>query len=482
VRRVEIADHVEWKPNDRDWLVTLARVETASGETQTYFLPLTLVWEEIDESLLRALGAFTIAQVRQQARIGVLADAFGDENFARALVAAVGEGLELQLARGKLQFKPTNAFSLLAGKDPAALRVTLPEAQTTNTIVMLGDRLFVKGYRRLQAGTSPEVEIGRYLTEVAQFPNAVPVAGSVEYHAEDGRSATIALIQGYVQNQGNAWDYTVGYLERFFDDTAREASTATGPDVHGGYTTLAHTLGTRTAQLHAAFARATGDAAFDPASLTAADVTAWTERARSATMDALDGLARRREALAEPLGAVADRLLAQRDRLLARIGSHANDRSQRMKTRLHGDFHLGQVLLAQDDVVIIDFEGEPSRPMQERAEKLSALKDVAGMLRSFDYAMHAALFNFVADRPDARTAMEAPARHWQAQARDAFLDGYDAAALVAGIAPARAEMDALLELFILEKAAYELKYEVDNRPDWVGIPLNGLLDILDRGR
>jgi len=153
-----------------------------------------------------------------------------------------------------------------------------------------------------------------------------------------------------------------------------------------------------------------------------------------------------------------------------------------MKTRLHGDFHLGQVLLAQDDVVIIDFEGEPSRPMQERAEKLSVLKDVAGMLRSFDYAMHAALFNFIADRPDARTAIEAPARHWQVQARDAFLDGYDAAALVAGIASARAEMDALLELFILEKAAYELRYEVDNRPDWVGIPLNGLLDILDHGR
>ena len=482
VRRVEIADHVEWKPGDRDWLVTLARVETASGESQTYFLPLALAWEETDENLLRALGAFTIAQVRQQARIGVLGDAFADERFVRALVAAVGEGIELQSARGKLRFKPTKAFARLLGKDAAALRVTLPEAHTSNTIVMLGDRLFVKGYRRLHAGTNPEVEMGRYLTEVAQFANAVPVAGSVEYHAEDGRTATLALIQGYVQNQGNAWDYTVGYLERFFDDTARGAATATGPDVHGGYMTLARTLGKRTAELHAVFARTTGDPAFDPAAFTASDVAAWTEHARRKTVEALDGLARVRDVLPEPLRAVADRLLAQRDRLLARIVSHANDRSQRMKTRLHGDFHLAQVLLAQDDVFIIDFEGEPSGTMQERAEKLSSLKDVAGMLRSFDYAMHAALFNFIADRPDARTAIETPARHWQAQARDAFLDGYDAAALVAGIASARAEMDALLELFILEKAAYELKYEVDNRPDWVGIPLNGLLDILDHAR
>ena len=482
VRRVEIADHVQWKPGDRDWLVTLARVETASGETQTYFLPLTLAWEETDESLLRALAAFTIAQVRQQARIGVLADAFGDEQFVRALVAAVGAGLELESARGRLQFKPTSAFAQLAGENPVGLRVTLPEAYTSNTIVMLGDRLFVKGYRRLQAGVNPEVEIGRYLTEVARFANAVPVAGTIEYHAEDGRTATLALIQGYVQNQGNAWDYTVGYLERFFDDTTRGASTATGTGVHGGYMTLARTLGKRTAELHEAFARSTGDPAFDPAPLTAADVVVWTERARKAAIDALDSLARRRIALPEPLGSLADRLLAQRDRLLARIDVHANDSSQRMKTRLHGDFHLGQVLLAQDDVVIIDFEGEPLRTMQERAEKLSALKDVAGMLRSFDYAMHAALFNFIADRPDARTAIEAPARHWQAQARDAFLDGFDAAALAAGIATARSEMNGLLELFILEKAAYELKYEVDNRPDWVGIPLNGLLDILDRGR
>jgi maltose alpha-D-glucosyltransferase/alpha-amylase len=140
------------------------------------------------------------------------------------------------------------------------------------------------------------------------------------------------------------------------------------------------------------------------------------------------------------------------------------------------------VLLVQNDFVIIDFEGEPSRTMEERAQKHSPLKDVAGMLRSFDYAMHTALFKFVSERPDAREAVEPAGRQWQAQAAGAFLDGYDEVARASGLTSARAEMEGLLELFVLEKAVYELKYEVDNRPDWVRIPLIGLLDTLKRSR
>jgi maltose alpha-D-glucosyltransferase/alpha-amylase len=480
VRRVEIADHVEWKPHDRCWLLTLARVEGASGETQTYFLPLTLAWEDFDESLLRALGSFTIAKVRQQAQVGVLADALGDEGFVRALVTAVGEGAQLKSARGSLNFKPTSAFAKLVGSDLAALPVTMPGAQSSNTIVAIGERLFVKGYRRLQVGANPEVEIGRYLTDVVHFTHSVPVVGSVEYLADDGRTATLALIQAYVQNQGSGWDYTLNYLDRFFDDTAREPSATSGADVHGGYAALARTLGTRTAQLHAAFARSTGDPAFDPAPLAATDVVAWTEHVREEATKVLDRLERSRDALAEPARADADRLLAQRERLLARIAAHATDRSAGAKTRLHGDYHLGQVLLVQNDFAITDFEGEPSRTMAERAQKHSALKDVAGMLRSFDYAMHSALFNFIAERPDAREAVEAAGRQWQAQAEGAFLDAYDEIARASGLAGARAEMHALLELFVLEKAVYELKYELDNRPDWARLPLTGLLDILER--
>jgi maltose alpha-D-glucosyltransferase/alpha-amylase len=479
VRRVEIADHVEWKPRERTWLLAIARVESG-GEAQAYFLPLTLAWEDFDEPLMRALTPFAIAKVRQQAQVGVLADAFGDESFVRALIAATGAGTVTKSMRGTIHFKPTTAFTSLAGPDFEVLPMVMPGAHSSNTVVALADRLFVKGYRRLQVGVNPEVAIGRYLTEVVHFPHAVPIAGSVEYVADDGRTATLALVQGYVQNQGDGWDYTQNYLARFIDDRSRDAVTAAGADVHGGYTTLTRTLGMRTAQLHRAFASSTGDPAFDPEPMTAADVAALVNRVRHEATDALDRLGRRRETLSDTHRDAAERLISQRDRLLERIGRHAADAGDGPKTRVHGDYHLGQVLLVQNDFVITDFEGEPSRTLAERALKQSPLKDVAGMLRSFDYALHAALFDFKTERADVRERVDVAGREWLAQATGAFLDGYDEVAHGSTLASPRAEAQRLLELIVLEKALYELRYEVDNRPEWVGIPLYGLLEILDR--
>jgi len=237
----------------------------------------------------------------------------------------------------------------------------------------------------------------------------------------------------------------------------------------------------RTAELHAALARKSGDAAFDPVPLAASDVAAWAGQARAEAAAALDQLERRRDSLPESVRGDADRLLARREQLLARIAAHASDRAEGSKTRIHGDYHLGQVLLSQNDFVIIDFEGEPARTMEERAQKLSPLRDVAGMLRSFDYALHAASFKFVSERPDAREAVTVAGRQWQSQAAAAFLDGYDEVARSSGLGLARAETNGLLELFVLEKASYELSYEVDHRPDWVRIPVTGLLDAVERG-
>ena len=306
------------------------------------------------------------------------------------------------------------------------------------------------------------------------------MAGSVEYVAEDGRTATLALIQQYVYNQGSAWDYTLNYLDRFFEDASRQAASATGPDVHGGYNALIRTLGLRTGELHAAFARSAGLPAFEPVPLTDADVAALAERVRADAAEVLDRLARRRDTLPEAVRGDADRLLSERERLLVRIAERAKQRAGGSKTRVHGDYHLGQVLLVQNDFVITDFEGEPSRTMAERAQKHSPLKDVAGMLRSFDYAMHAALFKFVAVRPDAKEAVEPAGGQWQQHATGAFLDGYEEGARAGGLASPRTQAKGLLELFMLEKAIYELKYEVDNRPDWVRIPVSGLLAALAR--
>ena len=482
VRQAEIADQVEWKPGDRSWLVAAVRVASADGDEQPYFLPLTIAFEDADERLLRSLSPVAISRVRQHSSVGILADAFSDEGFVRAVLQAVRDGITVKTARGTLRFNPTDAFTRLAGTDFANLPVSLAGAASSNTIIAVGDRLFVKGYRRLQAGTNPELEIGRYLTDVVHFEHSVPIAGSVDYLAEDGRTATLMLVQGYVTNQGDAWDYTLNYLGHYFEELARGAATATGVDVHNGYVTLMNTLGTRTAELHAAFARSTGDPMFDPVALTEADVASWVQSVRKEATVTIDLLAKQRDALAEPLRADADRLLAQRERLLARIGAHAKDRSTGAKTRLHGDYHLGQVLVTQNDFAIIDFEGEPSRKIAERAQKHSALKDVAGMLRSFDYALHAAASAFLAGRPDARDAVAQGGRQWRQLATAAFLDGYDGtAARSQGLASARAEERRLLELFMLEKGVYELRYELGNRPEWVAIPIAGLVEMLEQG-
>ncbi len=477
VRRVVIADHVEWQRNERSWLVTIADAERDSGETQTYLLPLTLLWEDGSEDSLRAAAPLTIAKVRQQAQVGVLADAFGDEAFCRALIAAIGAAEEHKSMHGKLRCVPTREFARIAGTGWDALPIGSTGAQTSNTIVKVGERLFLKAYRRLQAGINPEAEIGRYLTEVAHFPNSVQVAGTIEYVLGDGRLTTLALLQGYVDNQGDGWEYTLNHLDRFFERSPAQPEPSPA-DAHGGYLALVHTLGVRTAELHAALARRTGDAAFDPEPITSADIAAWTQRVRRGGEATLDHLARCYAKVPQPARAAAEQLLARRDALLTRIDRHAADRPAAAKTRLHGDYHLGQVLLVQNDFVIVDFEGEPTRALAERREKQSPLRDVAGMLRSFDYAMHVAMDRADGTRPEARAARERAGDAWQVETRRMFLDGYEEVAGAAGLASPRAEANGLIELFLLEKVLYELAYEIDHRPDWAHVPLRGLADIL----
>jgi maltose alpha-D-glucosyltransferase/alpha-amylase len=477
VKRVSIGEYAEWQQQGRTWLLALARVEADGGEPQNYFLPLTLAWEAGGEEQVRALAPLTVAKVRQQANVGVMADAFGDEAFCRALVAAIGAATELKTSQGVVRCTPTAAFATLGGADVAEMRVKLPSAQSSNTIITLGDRLFLKAYRRLQTGISPEAEIGRFLTDVVKFPNSVPVAGIIEHAGSDGRMTTLALLQGFVEHQGDAWQYTVDYLDRFLEHALAATPTEPAAELHGGYLALIRTLGLRTAELHAALARQTGDSAFDPEPAASTDIATWVRRAREGAEAALERLASRASSLPETARAAAERVLAERKSLIARLNAHAADRTAGARTRVHGDYHLGQVLVVQNDFVIVDFEGEPTRSLAERREKLSPLKDVAGMLRSFDYAMHAALGRAGRDLSETHDGLEALGRQWQDATRQAFLDGYEQVARERGLASPASEKDGLLELFLLEKACYELKYEVDNRPAWVGVPLSGLVDL-----
>jgi maltose alpha-D-glucosyltransferase/alpha-amylase len=381
-------------------------------------------------------------------------------------VKAIGEGRSIPTAKGKLQFVPTKAFSQIAGDEVVTLTIGRVSAQSTNTSVTLGERLFLKCYRRIRSGMNPELEVGRFLTEVAHFPHCVPLAGYVEYAPAEGEGAAVALLQALVPNQGDGWSYTLAYLERHLEGRGTGAEPeAEAAEAHGSYLALIQILATRTAELHRALAMPSGDPAFQPEPFTAQDLEEWKQRVRQEAEETLGMLERRAAELSEKARERVRAVLGQRGKLFARIDACPAPKSPTQKTRHHGDYHLGQVLLANNDFVIIDFEGEPSRPLADGRKKHTPLRDVAGMLRSFSYAKWSALA-----RGDGK---QGTLDKWEASTRSAFLTAYAAASK-----KALDDERGLLELAELEKVLYELRYELGNRPAWVQVPLDGLATML----
>jgi maltose alpha-D-glucosyltransferase/alpha-amylase len=332
---------------------------------------------------------------------------------------------------------------------------------------------FLKFYRRLQSGINPELEIGRYLTEVVRFPNIVPVAGAAEYRHHDGRVVTLALLQAFVMNQGDGWDYTINYLVRFLEE--RRTDVAMAEDAHGAYLELVKTLATRTAELHRALASPTADDAFSPQPIQPQDVSGWVQNVRREAQKTLDMLAERVGQLPIAIVPEAELLLSRRDTLLKRIEAAVPSPPQGLKTRHHGDYHLGQVLLKRNDFIIVDFEGEPARPLEERRMKHSPLRDVAGMLRSFTYARRTAMQDCAVQTADDCGRWDVLVDKWESDVRSTFISTYDSIARPAGIYQSLDDVLPLMTLFEVEKALYETRYELGNRPDWTHIPLRALI-------
>jgi maltose alpha-D-glucosyltransferase/alpha-amylase len=473
IEQIDFVDHAIW--SERNCLLALFRVKTASGAEHLYFAPLSLIWEQ-DDGRVNALRPYTVTRVRQQARTGIIIDAFADETFCRAFIEGIGARSEIRLVNGAVRFSPTSAHDPVVGASVAEDTVAAPGSESTNTTIVIGKRLFLKGYRRLQTGLNPELEIGRFLTERSSFTNGVPVAGAVEYVTDQGLGTTLAILQANVYNQGSGWSFTLDYLKRFLEDVTTGAAEVV-PTMHDTYLELARILGKRTGELHAALAVQTDDCDFDPEPVTKADVEAWMNQIQDEAEQTLDRLAQSDNRDDADVRALLD----AREALITRIRDCAVTRAEASKARYHGDYHLGQVLLSHNDFVIIDFEGEPARTLEERRQKHSPLKDVAGMLRSFNYAAYSALLEATEEQPPAIAQLEPHAREWERLAAQAFVRGYEEAARGCLAYPRNPDhAHRLIELFTLEKALYEVRYELDNRPPWVSIPVKGLLSILSR--
>jgi len=466
--RVSIAEHGVLAHGGREWLLTLldtrgdGRSEgRGAQESKRWFAPFALGWEDGEDERLRQLAPAALAKVRMQARVGVVADALADETFCHALVQGIGAGRDLRLAQGVLRLQATRGFAAIAGGETDAQAPLHALPQGHNSTVQIGERLFLKVLRQVQPGINAEIEIGRFLHDVAHYEYAAPLAGSVEHVAADGTRSTLALLQAYVPNQGNAWNLAVEQLARHLDRVAPAGAEAGVGAVDGGFLVGAKLLAQRTADLHAALARRSGDAAFDPEPITTADLQGWAAQVRASAAATL-ALLRESAALASQ-APLAERAAPAIERIVARAAALPAGGS---KSRIHGGYRLQELLLVHNDFVIVDFEGDPTRAPAERRAKQSPLRDVAGMLRSFELACQTALQ--IGAHADAELGRRAAlARAWNQAVREAFLQAYAAAAVERGLqadAGSFAAQQPLLQLFELERVLQDLRGDL-GRPD-----------------
>ncbi len=456
--------------------LVIADVTTAKGETHSYFVPLSVLWGEENLRFLAPKLSWTLAKIRTGPKLGAIVDASYDERFMRDLLGAIRAGSDIPAEDGVIRITATEALSALDFE--GALRSV--GVEQSNVTAIADDQAIVKVYRRLRGGEQPEITVTRFLSETAGFRNTPPFLGAAEYVPQDGEPVALAVVLGFVRNQGNAWDATLNAL----DVDLHAHTIAVGDEAAASYShplDLGTTLGRRTAELHAAFATPTRDRAFRTEAITARDIVRWVKDASRDVARALDIAKKAAPDLSGEAKEDAAALASARKAILAYVAAATDHPPSGLKSRVHGDLHLGQVLVAQDDVFIIDFEGEPQRSLSERREKTSPLRDVAGMLRSFDYAAWSALDRVRGVVGTVTPAIRDRAFGWRDAAGRDFLEGYAATAGSAGFLPDPELQRALLDLFLIQKAAYEVQYEAANRPDWLSIPIRGLLSIVGRG-
>jgi maltose alpha-D-glucosyltransferase/alpha-amylase len=455
------------------------QVSLAGGEIQSYFLPLAIAWGSDRVTSTAPTLPFTLAKIRRGSRIGALLDAAKNQDFVVDLAMAMSRSRPAQ--QDSLRF--TNHPSLESIKEDVSLRPI--GAEQSNVSLIIGESMVLKLYRRIRPGVQPELEMAQFLTNVANFKNTPALLGAVELAEEGAEPLVLAVAFALVENQGDAWHVMVEALDRMLEDISllpeAEPWQETLDRLYVFPLDLATKLGQRTAEMHRALATETDDPAFKAEPPSQDHVRRWCETISNDAERALASLQSAYPEANETTAQHITQLLAKRPALFAHLDMLTRLNLTGMLTRIHGDYHLGQVLVAKDDVVIIDFEGEPGRTLAERQEKTSPLRDVAGMLRSLDYAASAALERFATRAKALPEQVVAATTSWRERAGREFIDAYaETAHGIASVPQQRADAAALLELFLLQKTLYEISYEAANRPSWITVPVRGLLELLAR--
>jgi len=504
LRSTSISDVVRF-PFDASYAyIASVLVGYVDGNPETYILPLTIATGQRAEKVQRELPQAMVARLKGPAGEAVLYEAVYEKGFCRGLLDAIGRRRRFKMSSGELFASSGRTFRQMRGNVKQDLEPSLMKAEQSNTSIVYGERFILKLFRRLADGVNPELEIGRFLTEKTSFENIARVAGSVEYRRVKDEPRTFAILQGFVQNEGDAWQYTLDALDRYFQSALARHTEVEAPipprsllelgtndipalanEIIGPYEESARLLGQRTAELHRALGSDSTDPAFAPESFSTLYQRSLYQSLRSSLTQSFQLLRQRLKTLTESAARDARRLVKLEPEGVKRLQAVYQQKIVAKRIRCHGDYHLGQVLHTGNDFVIIDFEGEPLRSVSERRIKVSPLRDVAGMLRSFHYAAYAGLFNqqsrgVVQPGPEALANLEPWARCWYGWVSVLFLQAYLETAADANLLPQSGEdVRILLEAYLLDKAVYELSYELNNRPDWVKIPLQGIRQLLD---
>jgi maltose alpha-D-glucosyltransferase/alpha-amylase len=456
--------------------LALVRVTYAGGGEETYQVPLVFRPEG------EPPGGGVVLRVRGPAgAAGVVADAAEDPEWARLVLEALGRRRRWRNGEGMVVPVPTAAFRTY--RTMGDWSVTPLGRDHTHTAWLYGDRALWKLYRRVEPGANPEWEMGAFLTAHG-FERTPAVLGTLEYRSEAAGPVILGVLQAYVPNEGDAWQFTRDHLRRFLEHAlarhpggppegrwAEAAEQALAP-----YLAAVRLLGRRTAELHRCLASEATDPAFAPEPFTPFYLRDLYQSMRALATRTLDALRRRLGDLGEVERAVAEDVLAHQGAILETFRRTFSGPMAGCRIRLHGDLHLGQVLYTGKDFVFIDFEGEPRRRLSERRIKGSPLRDVAAMVRSFHYAAEAEWERApdVGDPAAVRRWLDA----WFAEVATAFVTGYRDAVGEGELVPAGGGFEPLLKVYMLEKSLYELQYEMEHRPGWIGVPLRGVQSLL----
>ena len=459
--------------DNRPWLAFFET--TQRGTTTRYVLPMRIEWMRFDRERYNPRA---FAAVRQGAREGTLLDVATDQIFIALLLRNLRHELTVEDQNNRLEFRPTSRMADRPIKVPEQIRAV--ETEQSNSTALVDSDYVVKVYRKLESGINPEIEMGRFLTEVMGFANTPALLGSVEL-IEGDQSSAIAIVHAFVENQGDAWTVTSAYLDRFVEEQRLLARSE-----HPGeseeqvpYLRYMSQTGRRVAEMHVALAGSDEFPDFRPEPIRPEDVQRWAESVATRAERMFDALKRQRDTVTESDRLLIDQVLAQRAGIRDRLNALLPPDIDGLNIRHHGDFHLGQMLIVRDDIFIIDFEGEPRRPLPERRRKAPAARDAAGLIRSIDYSATAALERALKVAPDEGGKLAMALAEWRDRSVAAFLGAYREVMTDPRLWPADpAAADRMLDFFLLEKAIYEIEYELAHRPDWLRVPLTGVLRIL----